>query len=679
MHKTLYIDVNEEITGILERIRFEEAKDIILVVPKDAMLIQGVINLKLLKKEVEKMDKTLMIATNDKYARKVIERLEIKTQETKNYLTDNKTRSAKEDNISRKASREAADIVNKDKADEDITSFNSVGSAGFYDQTKSGEDIEDMDKVNELPTEIEEQKEDEKDEAEKFDMHGSDKLKKELYMKKEDLQETQQQPARQESAPRLINKSAPAEQQHSQMDVQPKQKKVPVKVKDENPGVRDLFGNVREDDQILSTSKGIVPGNARTSKKAEQFFSKKSENKSKKNIWSAAQEQPKASKFWKVLAAILFLAGAIAGAAAWGYANYPKVYVSIFLQKHTLSKEIKFMVKDGLEPAQISAEAIPGEYLEMIITKSVNFDATGETYESDDGKARGRATIYNKYSSLSQPLVATTRLLSKEGKLFRIVDNVEVPGMSEDEPGKIEVDIIADKHGEDFDISASTFTIEGFKGNPKYEKFEVVSSRSMTGGREPDPSKKRAMVTSGDIDNARKKAVETLEQMLEQEVESQISDGKKVLIDSIEKEIKSASSSHEANDVAESFTYTIDQKIKAIAFSVEDINFIVMQELEKDMDEGFMMDQVSQVTFKKGIADHESKTLTMYVDAQASSWSILDADKIADGIAGKKENEIKAFLSSCPNIEKVEITITPSWLTTIPISKDKIEITEKRL
>ncbi len=681
MHKTLYIDVNEEITGILERIRSEEADDIVLAVPKDAMLIQGVINLKLLKKEVEKMNKTLIIATNDKYARKVIERLEIKTQEAKNYLTSNETPGAKENNISEKAVRETVNIVNKDKADKDTTLPDSIGSSGFYDQAGSDGDTEGQDKANELPPEIERQG---KDEVEKFDMHGSDKLKKELYAERAGLQEVQQQPAKQQpaqqkSAPHSINESISVKQQHSQMDVQPKRKEVPVKVKDENPGVRDLFGNVQEEDQVLSTSKGVTPNNAKTSKKAEQFFSKKSTGKDKERNWPVAQKQSKTSKFWKVLAAVLILAGAIAGAAAWGYTNYPKVCVSIFLQERTLSKEIKFIVKDGLEPAQISAEAIPGEYLEMTITKSMNFDATGEAYESDDGKARGKVTIYNKYSSSSQPLIATTRLLSKKGKLFRIVGDVEVPGMSENEPGEIKVDVIADKHGEDFNISASTFTIEGFKGNPKYEKFEAASSKSMTGGGEPDPSKKRAMVTNEDIDNARQKTTETLEQTLEQEIESQISNGKKVLLDSIEKEIKSASSSHKANAVADSFSYTVNQEIKAIAFSVEDVNFIVMQELEKNMNEGLVMDQASQVTFKKGIADHESKILTMYVDAQASSWPILDMNKIADGLAGKSENEIKSFLSSYPNIAKVEIVITPSWLTTIPASKDKIEITENRL
>jgi len=198
----------------------------------------------------------------------------------------------------------------------------------------------------------------------------------------------------------------------------------------------------------------------------------------------------------------------------------------------------------------------------------------------------------------------------------------------------------------------------------------------MTDGGQPDENKKMAMVTAEDIAKARTETIEALELSLENEIESKIEGNLRVMADSVEKEIQNTKSSRAANEVATKFTYTVDQSVKAVAFSAEDVNFVVMGELEKDIEDGYVMDSVGQVTYKKGISDFEDKTLTMYVDASAVSWPRIDQAEIIEGIAGKNEEEMKSFLSSYKTIEKVEISNNPSWLTTIPVSPEKISITE---
>ena len=80
MHKTLYIDADEEITSILDRIRKAEAREIIIVAPKNAMLLQSIVNLKLLKKETDRKKKQLLIITQDKIGKKLIEKAGILAQ-----------------------------------------------------------------------------------------------------------------------------------------------------------------------------------------------------------------------------------------------------------------------------------------------------------------------------------------------------------------------------------------------------------------------------------------------------------------------------------------------------------------------------------------------------------------------------------------------------------------------
>ena len=77
MQKNIYIDIDEEITSILDRIRQETAEQILLAIPQKALITQGVINLKILKREVAQMNKQLVISTADQQVRRVVERIGI--------------------------------------------------------------------------------------------------------------------------------------------------------------------------------------------------------------------------------------------------------------------------------------------------------------------------------------------------------------------------------------------------------------------------------------------------------------------------------------------------------------------------------------------------------------------------------------------------------------------------
>jgi hypothetical protein len=69
LDKILYLESDEEITSIIDRIKGTEEGSIILVVPRGATLIQSMINLKLLKREVGRLRKTVAIVTTDNIGR----------------------------------------------------------------------------------------------------------------------------------------------------------------------------------------------------------------------------------------------------------------------------------------------------------------------------------------------------------------------------------------------------------------------------------------------------------------------------------------------------------------------------------------------------------------------------------------------------------------------------------
>lgn len=65
----IYIEVSDEITTVIERMKAAEDAAISLVVPKGAVLLQSIVNLKLAKKAALDAGKDLTLVTTDKIGR----------------------------------------------------------------------------------------------------------------------------------------------------------------------------------------------------------------------------------------------------------------------------------------------------------------------------------------------------------------------------------------------------------------------------------------------------------------------------------------------------------------------------------------------------------------------------------------------------------------------------------
>jgi hypothetical protein len=63
--KVLYIEIDDEVTAIYDRMRHLKMKNIYMVVPKRAILFQSIVNLKILKRKAADLNKNIFIITND--------------------------------------------------------------------------------------------------------------------------------------------------------------------------------------------------------------------------------------------------------------------------------------------------------------------------------------------------------------------------------------------------------------------------------------------------------------------------------------------------------------------------------------------------------------------------------------------------------------------------------------
>ena len=161
---------------------------------------------------------------------------------------------------------------------------------------------------------------------------------------------------------------------------------------------------------------------------------------------------------------------------------------------------------------------LPGELLTARKNVELSFPASG--VKQVQTKAAGKLTIWNAYSSKGQPLVAGTRVVSPDGKLFKLNQAVLVPG-AKIEGGKIapssstEAMVTADASGAEFNIPpAKNWRFPAFKGKPQYDGFYGESVAAMSGGFVGE----QALPTGGDLAAARAKVSQTLQDALQSQL-----------------------------------------------------------------------------------------------------------------------------------------------------------------
>jgi hypothetical protein len=599
MHQTIYIDVDEEITSILDRIRQEKVIEIYLVVPKGAMLINSIINLKLLKKESEGMGKNVtIVAPNDKRSRNIIERSGIRVEEYNEQINKSSLKTSTLNNQVTTENIHQASTKAAEETQQQIKEEADLGSTSFFGNNRN-----------------------------------NSTLSREINLSKHQI--------------------------------------------DEEIGEKET---VLKRAIPLTDQSSLAPSKQNFENKESNYFNGSSGG-NHNTVVSSKNKHEQSNHFilrYKfLLIGVILLGISLLGGASWFFANYPKLEIVVYPLKKEINKEVKIIAQDEVDDIDVENKIIPGEYLEMSLEKTMEFEATGsKVVDKNASQAEGVVTIYNYFSEKPQPLIKTTRVLSKKDKkLFRLTKSIVVPGMVGEEPGKIEVTVQADKPGKDFNIDADSFTIEGFKSKPeKYKKFKVTSTSSMTGGAKSANAQTKNIVTKNDLDTARKKTIESLDDSAIIEIKKRLNSNQEVIEDSINKEVVSSKSSHLKNSITDKFSYTVVYKVKLIVFNRDDISQIVAKTVPEDLKQDYKLDQNFRIELKRGIIDLDKKSLTIYADVSGMTWFDVDKDQLKQAIAGTTGEITKQALNRDAGVDVAELKPSPTWLNKTPKDLNKIKI-----
>lgn len=317
----------------------------------------------------------------------------------------------------------------------------------------------------------------------------------------------------------------------------------------------------------------------------------------------------------------------------------------------------------------------------IVLEKSKNvmnsFPATGSKNVSQ--KASGKVKIYNAYSSSPQPLVASTRFQSADGKIFRILERITVPGAkivdNKIVPSSIEVKIYADKPGAEYNVPPGRFTVPGFSGSPKFEGFYAESAEGMSGGFVGLAK----VPTDSDILKARDANKKILEDALNLEAALGIPKEIKIL----EKAGRFVVVKEEVEGIADSagnFTVTTHGSKKIFGFNESDILEAIRTDLISDIKKAEAAENADlvlkefQFTYGEPRIDFGLREMAVAIDLKSTWTRSFDKESFEEKILGKKEADIASVLRAFPGVKSVGVRLWPFWVMRIPNNANKVAI-----
>lgn len=303
--------------------------------------------------------------------------------------------------------------------------------------------------------------------------------------------------------------------------------------------------------------------------------------------------------------------------------------------------------------------------------------APADTSVATPGKATGTVTIVNNHNQ-SQGLIATTRLLSTVGVLFRTQETVNVPA-----GGSADVGVIADQEGPDGNIDASKFEIVALWPGLK-EKIYGTSTASMTGGvtystkvTAEEIQKLKTGLTNELLAQAEVMFDEELAKRSGLPADAWIPTGAREIVDTVVNEVD-AEVGDTASEITATQKFTVATVVLSANTTLQKATSEVQAATKKEKLGGLaiaralIVDDLTLVLVKLH-EDQVNGDLTLIVDAPLSiraDHDILDTKRLT----GKTKSEIEALFAGSDEIESVEVRFSPFWVKKTPTFPENISI-----
>jgi hypothetical protein len=355
----------------------------------------------------------------------------------------------------------------------------------------------------------------------------------------------------------------------------------------------------------------------------------------------------------------------------------PSATVTVHAKTQAVARDVELSAATAITEPDSSKLALPATLIKKTI--DVNDQITTSGKREVGSKAQGTVLVYN-LSKNSLNLKASTTTLSVGGKQYSFTE--DLAGVKSVANGNVPeselriANIIAQNGGEDSNLPAGTrieITNQVFGAQPQF--LYAKSRTAITGGT----SRFISVIDENDYKSAQEQLKAKAVQQIQEELKSQ--------------NLTFLENAHAPFEVSEfvadkpigtespQFQATGKVAVVGLAFNTDDLANLIRNRISATFPSGKHLQDKSQdtVTVKvRGTPDINNGILGLSAHYESSASYDLDIGDIRPKIAGKSKEEVSELLLSRPEVDRVDITLSPSWQTSIPRFQAKIKVDIKK-
>lgn len=289
-------------------------------------------------------------------------------------------------------------------------------------------------------------------------------------------------------------------------------------------------------------------------------------------------------------------------------------------------------------------------------------EATGTELLS--GGTIGKVILINKRAE-SQTLVKTTRLLSQNNVLLRLVDRVIIPAN-----GQIEASVYADAPNSFIELQPTTFKIpglwEGLQDKVYAESKAVIKSTGQS----------VKIINASDIAGAKEALTEKLYSQAIDEFKTQLPNANYVLL-VVSKKILEESATAAVGDKQDKFEVAMKIDAIMVGLNQDKIVELAATRLKEALSAGRELADMDFKNFAYIVQNFDDKKKTVNVKIKVKGLTVVKADNpifARDKLSDLSPKGVEMYLANFDEVEAVEVALSPFWVKKVPNSKESIEI-----
>ncbi len=303
----------------------------------------------------------------------------------------------------------------------------------------------------------------------------------------------------------------------------------------------------------------------------------------------------------------------------------------------------------------------------ITLEESEPVKSTGTTRAEE--RASGTITVFNDSTTAPYRLVKNTRFESADGKIFRAQSDIVIPGKSGTTPGQVQVSVLAEEVGEQYNIAPGRLTVPGLAGGSDFTKIYAETAVAFTGGFVGE----RPSVSEADLAGAQAAIRGRLEQKIREAVGALNSADVMTFPEIASVTFESLPTKPE-NDGAR-----VSEKATVVApvIAAPELAKAVARTVAADADAATI--RIVGMKDFGGLPAMASSTpgvdpVQFTLTGQAMIIWDVNASELAQALAGRDQSAFQPIVTGFPGIQSATARIEPFWSDSFPSDATAIKV-----